>query len=160
MTDEIHSRAQEFPRISAEVFRNSLADHKADLARYKAHLPPHIHAYIYIHTYNYPAVGAARTEVSTDITIHQTERIEASGMRWGAAGEGGGEERKIRRRRRAGENISLGCTRPVPRRPSSLNGSTNRLAPGTRLITDFFLAADVSPHGEKKHRNYTRKTLA
>lgn len=31
------------------------------------------------HTYDYPAVGAARTEVSTDITIHQSERKEIAG---------------------------------------------------------------------------------
>lgn len=37
------------------------------------------------HTYNYPAVEAARTEVSTDITIYQREK--------GRRGEGRGARR-------------------------------------------------------------------
>lgn len=43
---------------------------------------------------------------------------------------------------------------------SSLNGSANQLAPGTRPITDFFLAECISPRREETPKLYQKDTQA
>lgn len=68
--------------------------------------------------------------------------LRSIGSAKGEGEEGRRQEKKKKARGRASENISSERTRQVPRR-SSLNGSANQLAPGTRPITDFFLAVYI-----------------
>lgn len=107
------------------------------------------HAHTNIYIYNYPAIGAANGSIDRHYDLSKLgERRTGTEKKRREEGEEPTEifHRSVRKRQ-------------VPRR-CSLNGSANRLAPGTRPITDFFLSPYISPRREETPKLYQKDTRA
>lgn len=93
----------------------------------------------------------------------RSERRGGKGGRGRARGERERRKRRLggerRRKYFIGARARAYARRVLSSRRSSLNGSANQLAPGTRPITDFFLAY-ISPRREETPKLYQKDTRA